>query len=149
MSRQLIWSVFLDISKALEKAQHKGFIFKFKQNSILGNLLSTFKVGKQRVIQFILWSNIKASILQRSIIGSLLFMININNVSERFATNSRLFADDIFHICVVDNINLSVNNLHNDLSKVTARTARSFQPDTKTQAQEVLFSPKIKQLSHQ
>ena len=34
-------SVFLDMSKAFDKVWHKGLIFKLKQNSILGNLLST------------------------------------------------------------------------------------------------------------
>ena len=32
-------SVFLDISKAFDKAWHKGLIFKLSQNSISGNLL--------------------------------------------------------------------------------------------------------------
>ena len=34
-------SVFLDMSKAFDKVWHKGLIFKLKQNSISGNLLST------------------------------------------------------------------------------------------------------------
>ena len=35
-------SVFLDISKAFDKAWHKGLLFKLSQSSISGNLLYTF-----------------------------------------------------------------------------------------------------------
>ena len=33
-------SVFLDISKALDKVLHQGFIFNWKQNSMSGYLLN-------------------------------------------------------------------------------------------------------------
>ena len=46
--------MFLDMSKAFDKAWHKGLIFKLKQNRISGNLLSTLtdflKLKKQRVV---------------------------------------------------------------------------------------------------
>ena len=49
-----VWFVFLDMSKAFDKAWHKGLIFKLKQNRISGNLLSTLtdflKLKKQRVV---------------------------------------------------------------------------------------------------
>ena len=32
-----IGGVFLDISKAFDKLWHEGFVFKLKQNGILGN----------------------------------------------------------------------------------------------------------------
>ena len=35
-----VWSVFLDISKALDKVSHDGIIFKLTQNDISGNLLN-------------------------------------------------------------------------------------------------------------
>ena len=42
------------MSKAFDKAWHKGLIFKLKQNRISGNLLSTLtdflKLKKQRVV---------------------------------------------------------------------------------------------------
>ena len=45
--------VFLDVSKAFDKALHKGIIFKLKQNGISGKLLSVLsdflKDRKQRV----------------------------------------------------------------------------------------------------
>ena len=48
------FDLFLDMSKAFDKVWHKGLIFKLKQNSISGNLLSTLtdflKLSKQRVV---------------------------------------------------------------------------------------------------
>ena len=45
-------AVFLDISKAFDKVWHQGFLYKLKQNGILGNLLETLtdflKDRKQR-----------------------------------------------------------------------------------------------------
>ena len=49
-----IRGVFLDISKAFDKAWHEGLVFKLKQNGISGNLLNIFedflKNRKQRVV---------------------------------------------------------------------------------------------------
>ena len=38
-----VWSVFLDISKALDKVSHDGIIFKLTQNDISGNLLNLLR----------------------------------------------------------------------------------------------------------
>ena len=120
-------SVFLDMSKAFDKVWHKGLIFKLKQNGISGNLLSTLTdfltLRKQRVVlnsQLSSWSNIESGVPQGSILGPLLFLIYINDLSEGLTTNAKLFADDVSLFYVVDNINLSATNLNSDLSKINA-----------------------------
>ena len=97
------------MSKAFNKVWHKGLIFKLKQNGVLGNLLSTLtdflKLRKQRVVlngQLSSWSNIEIGIPQGSIVGPLLFLIYINNLSDGLTTNARLFADDVSLFSVVD-----------------------------------------------
>ena len=153
-----VLSVFLDISKAFDKVRHMGLIFKLKQNGISGNLLSTLtdflKLRKQRVMlngQLSSWPNIEAGVPQGSILGPLLFLVYINDLSERLTTNARLFADDVSLFAVVDNINLPATNLNNDLSKINAWTNQwkmTFSPDPNKQAQEVFFSCKTKKTSH-
>ena len=52
---------------------------------------------------------------------------------------------------MVDNINLLTTNPNSDLSKINAWASQwkmNFNPDPKKQAQEVVFSHKIKKTSH-
>ena len=95
-------SVFLDMPKFFEKVWHKDFIFKLKQYSISGNLLSILtdflKLRKQSVVlngQLSSWCNIKTGVAQGSILALLLLLIYINDFSDVLTTNVRLFADDV------------------------------------------------------
>ena len=151
-------SVFLDMSKDLDKVWHKGLIFKLKQNGISGNLLSTLtdflKLRKHGVVlngQLSSWSNTELGVPQGSILGPLLFLIYINDLSEGLTKNAKRFADDVSLFSVVDNINLSATNLNSDLGKINAwanQWKMTFNPDPNKQAQEVIFSRKIRKTSH-
>ena len=144
------------MSKAFNKVWHKGLIFKLKQNGISGNLLSTLtdflKLRKQRVVlngQLSSWSNIETGISQGSVLGPLLFLVYINDLSDCLTTNANFFADNVSLFSVIDNINLSAIHLNNDLSKINTWAIQwkmTFIPDPNKQAQEVIFL--IKQKRH-
>ena len=94
--------VFLDISKAFDRVWHKGLLFKLKSNGIEGNLynlLQSFLCDRfQRVVlngQNSKWEKISAGVPQGSILGPLLFLIYINDISEHLEENVKLFADEI------------------------------------------------------
>ena len=115
--------VFLDISKAFDKVWHKGLIHKLKQNGIGGPLLKILtdflKSRKQRVVlnvQHSSWSDVLAGVPQGSILGLLLFLIYINDLSDGLRCNSKLFADDTSLFATVHNINKATNDLNNDLT---------------------------------
>ena len=117
-------SVFLDISKAFDKVWHEEIIFKLKQNGIsddLLNILSDFlRNRKQRVTlngQSSSWTNFNAGVPQGSILGSLLFLIYINDLSDGLSSNAKLFADDTSLFSVVHDINTSAAGLNKDLKK--------------------------------
>ena len=150
-------SVFLDISKAFHKVWHEGLIFKLKQNGISGELLhilSDFLSNrKQRVVlngKNWSWTNVHAGVPQGSILGPLLFLIYINDLSDNLTSNAKLFADDTSLFSVVHDVNTSAKELNDDLKKVNDwafQWKMSFNPDPSKQAQEVIFSHKSKRLA--
>ena len=116
----------LDISKAFDKVWHKGPLFKLKQNSILGNLLNITTAflyqRKQRVAlngQHSSWSNIEAEVSQGSILGTLFFLISINNLSDGLTSNAKLFTDDTSLFPAFHNINSTGNDLNSNLMKIS------------------------------
>ena len=143
-------SVFLDISKAFDKVWHKELIFKLSQNGISGNLLDILSDflsdRKQRVVlngQKSTWENVNAGVPQGSILGPLLFLIYINDLSGDLSSKTKLFADDTSLFNVAHDINISANELNNDLKKFSNwafQWKMSFNPDPSKQAQEVIFS---------
>ena len=94
--------IFLDISKAFHKVWHQRLIFKLKQCGINGALLNWFhdylSDRLQRVVvegQSSSCGHIKARVPQGSVLGPLLFLIYINDVTSIIKhCNIRLFADD-------------------------------------------------------
>ena len=100
--------VFLNISKAFEKVWHKGLLVKLKLNGISGNLLKitedVLANRYQRVVQHgqvFNWAVVKAVVPQGSILGPLLFLIYINDLSNELSSNPRLLTDDTSLFLVV------------------------------------------------
>ena len=104
--------------------------------------------GRQHVVlngQVSTWTNVTAGVPQGSILGPLLFLIYINDLSEGLSTNAKLFADDISLFSVFNDNQTSANVLNKDLEMIhnwTFQWKMNFNPDPTKQAQEVIFNRK-------
>ena len=110
---------------------------------MLETLTDFLKDRKQRVVlngQNSLWANVEAGVPQDSILGPLLFLIYINDLTDNLSTNVKLFADDTSLFSVVHDITTSSCDLNCDLNRVREwafQWKMSFSPEPSKQAQEV------------
>ena len=78
-----VWRIFLDISKAFDRVWHDGLIYKIKS-------FGGFSWG--------------------SVLGSLLFLMYVNDLSCRLSSTTKRFADDTSLFSVVHDVsNLPMN----------------------------------------
>ena len=80
-----------------------------------------------------------------------LLLIYINDLTDDFSSNVKLFGDDTSLFSVVHDVNVSAKELNDDLKKINEwvfQWKMSFNPDPSKQAQEFIFSRKIKKLQH-
>ena len=151
-------ALFLDLSKAFDKVWHLGLKKKLIVNGIDGNafkILDSFLSDReQRVVMNGCasgWQKIKSGVPQGSVLGPLLFLIYINDLTENISSNIRLFADDVALFIKVVDPNVAFKAIESDLATISkwAETWKmQFNPDPTKPATEVVFSYKKNKLPH-
>ena len=115
---------------------------------------SFFSNRYQRVLlngQSSTWLPIIDGVPQGSILGSIFFLIYINDLSKNLSSIRERFTDDIPIFVVVHDVDLSAKQLNDDLSKISEwafQLKMSFNPDLSKQVQEVVFSRKTHKINH-
>ena len=151
-------ALFLDISKAFDKVWHEGLLYKLKCNGISGNLFNLLENYLNHRYQRVVlngmsseWRSINAGVPQGSVLGPLLFLVYINDLTDNISSEIRLFADDSSLFSHVETIALTHEKLIKDLETITQWTYQwkmLFNPDITKQAIEVIFSVKKKPPEH-
>ena len=124
---------------------HAGLIYRLRQNSICGdliNILNDYLTNrKQKVIlngQCSSWFDIRAGVPQGSFLGSLLFLIYVNDLPNGLESGCKVFADDTSLFSVAHDLITSARDISNDLKLITDwafQWKMSFNPDPSKQAQ--------------
>ena len=136
---------------------HDGLLYTLKQNGISGYLLKLFENylhnRNQRVVLNGSYSDyypIESGVPQGSVLGSLLFLVYINDLESNIKSNIKFFADDTMLFSIVKDPVTSASNLNHDLDMIyqwAHQWKMEFNPDPTKQASEVLFSCKKNSVS--
>ena len=117
--------IFCDISKAFDRVWHKGLIFKLKKAGVGGPLLHWFTDYLSNRHQSVVirgqkseLGHIKAGVPQGSVLGPLLFLIYINDITEHIHSNVKLFADDTSLHIEFDSIETASAALTEDMQRI-------------------------------
>ena len=119
-------AVLSDISKAFDKVWYKGLLFKLESMGISGDLLNLMESFLSERFQIVLlngqsseWASAKAHVPQGSILGLLLFLIYIYDLSDGITSSVKLFADDTSVFSTIRDINYSASNFNSDLQTIS------------------------------
>ena len=118
---------FIDLAKAFDTVNHKILITKLEYLGITGNLNKLFQNylsnRKQRTSienRSSDFRNITCGVPQGSILGPMLFLIYVNDLSSYIEKcKYQLYADDTVIYCTSDDLNASTQYLQADLEKFT------------------------------
>ena len=109
--------MFLDISKAFDEVWHDRLIFKLKCNGISGNLLkfveNYLQSRQQRVVlndNISDWRCVNVGVPKGSVLGPLLFLVYINDLTGDISSEMDLFADDSSLFTRVERVDQTYEN---------------------------------------
>ena len=123
----------MDISKEFDRVHHGGLYFKLKQLGIVDDCLKLFAnyLGNRRqhvslcgVTSGVRYIN--CGVLQGSILGPLLFLINVNDIYNYINSDIKLFADDTTLLYSNPNPSMSHHILSENLNQIDLLAKKWF-----------------------
>ena len=121
-----ICMVFLDVSKAFDRVWHSGLLHKLRCLGIDGKFFDWIcNYLKDRKIRAVIngqssnWTNTTAGVPQGSILGPLLFLVFINDITQNIESDIHLYADDTSLLDIIENHQLSYAKLNRDLNRLS------------------------------
>ena len=102
--------IYCDFMKAFDKVPHQRLLYKVKQYGITENVLGwieSFLSNRTQAVRINETMSdtapVTSGIPQGSVLGPLLFVIYINDLTENISSSMRLFADDSSLFTIVSN----------------------------------------------
>ena len=96
-----IRAIFIDMLKAFDKMWHQGLLLKLKSNGVERNLLRLLENCLDNRKQSAIldghcspWKIILSGVPQSSVLGPLLFRINLNDLANGLSSTCKIFTDD-------------------------------------------------------
>ena len=126
-------AVFCDISKAFDRVWHSGLLAKLNSCGIRGKLLAWFNSYLSDRSQTVVINGfhsvskpVLAGVPQGSVLGPLLFLVYINDLTTGITSNIRLFADDTSLFIVIEDARIASDVINNDL-RIISQWANDWQ----------------------
>ena len=141
--------VFLDLTKAFDRVWHAGLLKKLEQIGIRGLLFQIIKSYLTNRKQFVVVNGCKsvskelyAGVPQGSVLGPLLFLVYINDISKDMSNSPFLYADDTSLFCPILNgdIDSTVQCINSDLEKIELWCKKWLVSISETKTVAMLFS---------
>ena len=121
--------IYLDLSKAFDSVPHERLLLKLRAYGIHDLLLSWFRSfltnRYQRVVlrgHYSFWTPVSSGVPQATVLGPVMFLIYINDISRSVTSQTKLFADDMKVYRVLINTEEDVKGLQNDLTRLQSWT---------------------------
>ena len=118
-------AIFFDISKAFDRVWHRGLVHKLYSVGIRGQLLTWFSNYLHNRTQAVVikgqksnYLNITAGVPQGSVLGPILFLIYINDLTNNIDSIIKLFADDTSMYLSLNDNPARTLTLNSDLDKI-------------------------------
>ena len=134
---------------------HQGLLYKLQTVGITWSLLLWFTDylhnRKQRIFLpdgISDWITISTGVPQGSILGPLLFLIDINDIVEDIISFIRLFADDTSLYVIVENPFVLAEVLNSDIAKVHTWATKWLVTFNPLKTEEMIFSRKLNKPQH-
>ena len=123
--------VFLDVSKAFDRVWHSGLLHKLRCLGVEGDLFDWMcDYLNDRKIRAVVngqtddWSTTNAGVPQGSILGPLLFLVFINDITTNIESDIHLFADDTSLMDIVEHHQTSYAKINRDLHRLSNWAAK-------------------------